>query len=56
MTKKRLMASSFLSFVVVNIANEGGKNRNRQQNGGWAKEIGFYYEREMSPLKSQLGT
>ena len=50
------MASSFLSFVAVNIANEGGKNRNRQQNGCWVKEIGFYYEREMSPLKSQLGT
>ena len=50
------MASSFLSFVVVNIANEGGKNRNRQQNGCWAKEIGFYYEGEMSPLKGQLGT
>ena len=50
------MASSFLFFVVVNIANEGGKNRNRQQNGCWATEIGFYYEREISPLKGQLGT
>ena len=50
------MASSFLSFVVVDITNEGGKDRNRQQNDCWAKEIGFYYEREMSPLKGQLGT
>ena len=40
------------SFVVaVNIANDGGKKDNRQQNGCWEKEIAFYQENVNYHLK-----
>ena len=37
----------------MNISKDRGKN-NRQQNGCWVKEIGFFDKKEMSSLKEQL--
>ena len=48
------MASRFL-FCCCKYSQRGRKKTPIDSKMvGWAKEIGFYYEREMSPWKGQL--